>query len=103
MEKTTQRGALYSVLLIKYYSGEQIKKNEMGRACSTYGARGGANRFDWGHWRERNHSKNRRGKEGNIKMDLQGVGSGGMEWVALVQDKAMLRALVNAVMNLRVP
>ena len=37
MEKTTQRGALCYVLLTKYYSGDQIKKNQMGRACSTYG------------------------------------------------------------------
>jgi len=25
------------LLLIKYYSGDQMKKNEMGAACSTYG------------------------------------------------------------------
>jgi hypothetical protein len=37
VEKTTQRGRLCSVLLTKYYSGYKIKKNEMGRACSTIG------------------------------------------------------------------
>ena len=36
MEKTTQ-GASCSVLLTKYYSGDQVKKTEMGRTCSTYG------------------------------------------------------------------
>jgi len=36
VEKTTWRGALWSALLNKYHSGEQ-KKNEMGRACGTYG------------------------------------------------------------------
>jgi hypothetical protein len=36
VEKTTQRGALCSVLITKYYFGDQIKKNEMGRLCSTY-------------------------------------------------------------------
>ena len=41
----------------------------------------------------------RRGWEDNIKMDLQKVGCGRMDWVELAQD----RALVNAVMNLRVP
>jgi len=29
--------SLMTVLLIKYYSGDQIEKNEMGAACGTYG------------------------------------------------------------------
>jgi hypothetical protein len=39
----------------------------------------------------------------NIKMDVLGIGWGGMDWIGLVQDRDKWRALVNAVMNLRVP
>jgi hypothetical protein len=40
--------------------------------------------------------------EDNIKMDLRDVGWVGMDWISLAQDRDRWRALVNAVMNLRV-
>jgi len=39
----------------------------------------------------------------NIRMDLQEVGCGYMDWMGLAQDRDRWRTLVSAVMNLRVP
>ena len=39
----------------------------------------------------------------NIRMDLQEVGCGNMDWTGLAQDRDMWRTLLSAVMNLRVP
>jgi len=76
----------------------------MGGACSTYEERRDVYRVLVGKpegkipfGRPRNRWDN------NIKMDLQEVGCGSMEWIELAQDRDRWRALLNAVMNLRVP
>jgi len=45
----------------------------------------------------------RRRWEDNIKIDLQELGCGGMDWIEQAQDKDRWRKLVGAVMNLRGP
>jgi len=76
----------------------------MGSACSAYGGEerriqvlvgkpGGKRPLGrpWHRW------------EVNIKMDLEEVGCGGMDWFKLAQDRNRWRALTNAVMSLQVP
>jgi len=58
----------------------------------------------WGNLKERDHLGDpRRRWEDNIKMDLQKVGYGDMDWFGLHQDRDRWRAIATAVMNLRVP
>jgi len=47
--------------------------------------------------------RSRRRWEDNIKMDLQEVGCGVMDWIELAQDRNRWRALMNAVINLLFP
>jgi hypothetical protein len=74
----------------------------MGGACSAHGERRGV------YWvlvrktvGKRPLGRPRCRWEDNIKMDLQEVGCGGTDWIALAQNRDRWRALVNAVMNLR--
>jgi hypothetical protein len=60
--------------------------------------------FCWGNLRDRDHL-GEPGVDGGIILRLifQDVECGGMDWIELAQDRDRWRALVNAVMNLRVP
>jgi hypothetical protein len=44
----------------------------------------------------------RRRWEGGVRMDLREIGLGGVDWIRLAQDRNRWRAIVSAVMNLRV-
>jgi len=53
--------------------------------------------------RKRPLGRRRRRWEDNIEMDLQEVRCRGMDWIKMAQDRKRWRALVIAVMNLRIP
>jgi hypothetical protein len=87
-----------------YCAGDKMENNEMGGACSAHGERRGVYRVLVGKPDGKGPLGRSRGRWGdNIKTDLQEVGCEGMEWIELAQEWDRWRALVNAVMNLRVP
>jgi hypothetical protein len=52
---------------------------------------------------KRTLGRSRRRWVGNIKMDLREIGSGGMNWINMALNRNQWRAVVNTVMNFRVP
>jgi len=76
----------------------------MGGACSVYGEGRGVHRVLMGKPEgKRRLGRPRRRWEDYIKMDLQEVGCRSLNWIVLAQDRDRWRALMSAVMNLRVP
>jgi hypothetical protein len=90
------------VLLTKCYSGDKMKKTQMGRTCRTCGGEEGHTGFWWGNLRERDHLEDP-GIDGMIILNWifeKWLGEG-RHWIDLTQDRCW--AFVNAVMNLQVP
>jgi hypothetical protein len=78
---------------------DQVKEDEMGRACSTNGEKRNAYRILVGKpERNRPPGRPRRIWVNNIKRDLRKT-----EWGRMAQDRDRWRALVNTVINLRFP
>jgi hypothetical protein len=76
----------------------------MGGACSTNGEKRNAYRLLVGKPEgKRPLGRPRRKCVDNIRMDLLEFGWGDVDWIALAQDRDRWRALVNSVLNLRVP
>jgi hypothetical protein len=76
----------------------------MGRACSTNGEKSNAYRTLVGKPEgKRPLGRPKHKWVGNIKIDLREVGWDDMDWIDMAQDRDQWMALVNAIMNLRVP
>ena len=90
--------------LFQYCAGDKIENNEMGWACGSYGGGEGWYRVLVGKPEgKRPLGRPRRRWVDNIRLDLQEVGCGYVDWIGLAQDRVGWRKLVSAVMNLRVP
>jgi len=73
----------------------------MGRESARRGGRIGS---WWGNSEGKiPQGRRRRRWMDNIRMDLQEVGFGYLDWIGLAQDREMLRTLVSTVMIIRVP
>jgi len=79
-----------------------MENNEIGGACSVYGGerRGVYRILVWKPEGKRPLGRPRGRCEDNIKMDLQEMTYGSMDWIDLAQDRDGWRQLVNAVMKL---
>jgi hypothetical protein len=83
----------------------QVEEDEMGGPCST---NGGRRRTLIDYWWESQRERDALGRPrrrwvDNIRMDLGEVGWGDVDWIGLAKDRTRWRALVNSVLNLRVP
>jgi hypothetical protein len=101
-EDYIKRSVMFCILT-NYHSDDQIKKNEKNGACGIYGDKRGVFRIlvvKREKWRPL--GRHRRTLGDNIKIDLQKVECGDMDWIDLTHDTDNWRVLVNAVMKLRV-
>jgi hypothetical protein len=78
--------------------------NDMGKTYSTHGTKRNAYKILIGKPKGKSPlGRPRSSLVNTIKMDLRRIGWCDMDWIDLAQDRDQWRALVNAVINLRVP
>jgi hypothetical protein len=87
------------VLLTKHKYTDQVRKEEMGWACSMDGDMILVGKPEG----KRLLGRRRRRWMDNIKIDLREIGWDGMDWIDMTQDRDQWRALVSTVINLQVP
>jgi hypothetical protein len=81
-----------------------VKEDEMIRSCNTNADKRNAYGIFVGKPEgKRPLGRSKRRRVDNIEMDIRGIVRAGMDWIDLAQDRDQWRALVNTVMNLRVP
>jgi hypothetical protein len=104
------RDCLFNIFAATLYSSPSIirviKARRMrwaGHVARMKEVRGAYNIFVGRPGGRRPLGRPRRRWEDNIKMDLREIGFGDMDWIHLFQDRGRWRAVVNTVMNLRVP
>jgi hypothetical protein len=109
-EVTGERRRLHNEELIDLYSSPNIlrvikwRRMRWAGHVARMGERRGAYRVLVGKPEGRRPlGRPRRRWEDNVKTDLREVGCGCVDWIGLAQDRNKWRALVSAVMNLRVP
>jgi hypothetical protein len=83
---------------------DQVKEDVICRVFSTNGEKENAYRILLGKPEVKRSLRRPRSRwVDNIKMDLREIEWNGMDWIDLAQDRDQWKALVNTVMNLRVP
>jgi hypothetical protein len=70
---------------------------------TEWGRRGMHIGYWWESQKKRPLGRSRRRWVDNIKMDLREIKWNGVNWIDMAQDRDQWRALVNTVLNLRVP
>jgi hypothetical protein len=91
-------------LFNRYCSGDKIENNEKGGHVARMRERKGVYRVLVGKPEEKRPlGRTRRRWEDNIKMDLQKLVCGGVDWIELAQDREKWLVIMNAVIKFRVP